>query len=234
MDTDNRYSRQIMLPEFGEKSQDKLIEAKVLIVGLGGLGAPVASYLTGAGIGLIGLCDADTVSVTNLHRQILYTSKEIGKRKTDMALQRLKSQNHEVGFIRLTDGLTDENALDTIKSFDLVIDCTDNLHTRFLIDRACTEANIPWIYGAIEEFAGQVSVMNFGSNPRHLSDLFPEYEKMPPKPKTIAGVLGPVPGVIGSIQACEAIKVLTGIGEPLAGRLFMIDLLSMYTQIIEL
>lgn len=227
-----RYSRQIMLPDFGEEGQRRLSVAKVLIVGLGGLGAPVASYLAGAGVGTIGLCDPDSVGLSNLQRQILYTSEEIGELKTDIALRRLKQQNPDISLITFPDGLTEDNAGSIISRFNLVIDCTDNFKTRFLIDRVCMEFNIPWVYGAIGEFNGQVSVMNYAPSPRHLSELFPELKDISSFPNEILGVIGAVPGVIGSIQACEAIKILAGIGEPLAGKLFMIDLLTLNTQII--
>lgn len=221
-----------MIPEFGEEGQRRLSEAKVLIVGLGGLGAPVASYLAGAGVGIIGLCDPDSVSLSNLQRQILYTTEEIGKPKTNMALHRLEEQNPDISFIVYPEGFTEENADTIVRQFNLVMDCTDNFKTRFLIDRVCAENHIPWVHGAIGEFRGQVSVMNYGPYPRHLSDLFPEFEDMISIPHEILGVIGAVPGAIGSIQACEAIKILVGIGEPLVGKLFMMDLLTLNTQTI--
>lgn len=229
----DKYSRQTMLPEFGEEGQLRLFNAKVLIVGLGGLGTPVALYLTGAGVGKIGLCDPDYVSLSNLQRQVLYIHAQIDMPKTLCARNELRKLNHDVGFDIHYDGLTEKNAMEIISQYDLVIDCTDNFETRYLIDDTCHAAGIPWVHGAISEFAGEVSVMNHGENPRRFIDLYPDREALLSEPKKTTGVIGAVPGVIGSIQASEAIKLIVGLGPTLSGKLFTIDLMTLQTNLID-
>lgn len=228
-----RYARQTMLPEIGPEGQERLCAARVLIVGLGGLGAPVATYLAGAGVGHIALCDPDTVSLSNLQRQTLYAEANLGKPKAECALRRLRELNSEIDFTADPEGLTPENAARLVAECDLVVDCTDNFTTRYLIDDTCAEAGRPWVFGAIGEFRGQVAVMNLPPRARRFTDLFPDRQELMGRPRTTMGVLGAVPGTIGAIQACEAIKVITGCGEPLAGRLFFLDLLSLRSEIIE-
>lgn len=228
-----RYARQTMLPEIGPEGQRRLRATRVLIVGLGGLGAPAATYLAGAGTGHIILCDPDTVSLSNLQRQTLYTEADLGKPKAECALRRLKALNSEISFSAVSEGITPENAARLVADCDMVVDCTDNFATRYLIDDTCAAAGRPWVYGAIGEFCGQVAVMNLPPRARRFSDLFPDREALLARPRTTMGVLGAVPGAIGAIQACEAIKVITGCGEPLAGRLFFLDLLSLRSEIIE-
>lgn len=232
MDCD-RYSRQIMLPEIGESGQQRLLDARVLIVGLGGLGAPVATYLCGAGVGHIGLCDPDVVSLSNLQRQTLYSSEELGEPKVDVARRRLHAQNPEIEFRLYPEGLTQENAAGIVGDYDLVVDCTDNFKTRFLIDDICREADKPWVHGAIGEFFGQVSVMNHSQCRRFLSDIYPDREYLLSLPKTVKGVIGAVPGVTGALQACEVIKCVAGCGNLLAGKLFTINLLTMESETIQ-
>lgn len=222
-----------MLPEFGKEGQTQLENSRVLIVGLGGLGAPVATYLTGAGVGHIGLCDADVVSLCNLQRQVLYTESQIGAPKVQCACQRLQAINSEVSFSTYSQGLTLHNALEIIRNYNLVIDCTDNFATRYLIDDICHEVGIPWVHGAIGEFNGQVSVFNYPSKPRRFTHLLPDRDALCTLPARTLGVLGAVPGVIGAMQACEAIKILTGCGEPLAGKLFSINLITLQSEIID-
>ncbi|MCM1490352.1 MAG: HesA/MoeB/ThiF family protein [Muribaculum sp.] len=229
----DKYSRQIMLPEFGEEGQQRLSNAKVLIVGLGGLGTPVALYLAGAGVGRIGLCDPDYVSLSNLQRQVLYIQAQTGMPKVLCARNELRKLNHDVEFEIYSYGLTQENAKEIISQYDLVIDCTDNFETRYLIDDTCHATGIPWVHGAISEFAGEVSVMNHGERPRRLSDLYPDRESLISLPRETMGVIGAVPGVIGSIEACEAIKLIVGLGSSLSGKLFTIDLLTLQTNIID-
>lgn len=228
-----RYSRQTMLPEIGPGGQERLRAARVLIVGLGGLGAPVATYLAGAGVGHIALCDPDTVSLSNLQRQTLYAEADLGKSKTVCALRRLHELNSEIALTAIPEGFTSENAGRLVEACDLVVDCTDNFATRYLIDDTCAAAGRPWVYGAIGEFCGQVAVMNLPPRQRRLTDLFPDREVLTGVPLKTSGVIGAVPGAIGAIQACEAIKVITGCGEPLAGRLFFLDLLSLRSEIID-
>lgn len=228
-----RYSRQTMLPEIGPAGQERLRGARVFIVGLGGLGAPVATYLAGAGVGHIALCDPDTVSLSNLQRQTLYAEADLGKPKAECTLRRLRELNSEIDFTAVPEGFTSENAARLVADCDMVVDCTDNFTTRFLIDDTCAEAGRPWVFGAIGEFCGQVGVMNQPPRARRLTDLFPDREELMGRPQPTMGVLGAVPGTIGAIQACEAIKVITGCGEPLAGRLFFLDLLSLRSEIID-
>lgn len=228
-----RYSRQTMLPEIGPEGQERLCSARVLIVGLGGLGAPVATYLAGAGVGHIALCDPDTVSLSNLQRQTLYAEADLGKPKAECALRRLRELNGEIELAAVPEGITPGNARRLVAGCDLVVDCTDNFATRYLIDDTCAAVGRPWVYGAIGEFCGQVAVMNLEPRRRRLTDLFPDREELLARPRTTMGVLGAVPGAIGAIQACEAIKVIAGCGEPLAGRLFFLDLLSLRSEIID-
>lgn len=228
-----RYSRQTMLADFGHEGQRRLASSAVLIVGLGGLGAPVATYLTAAGVGRLGLCDPDTVSLSNLQRQVLYDETVLGHPKTEAAMQRLSALSPETRFDLWPEGLTPENARDIIADYDLVMDCTDNYAARYLIDDTCSDTGRRWVYGSIGEFNGQIAVMN-GRAGVHYADLYPDRRALCGMPRRTAGVLGPVPGVIGAAQAVEALKLLAGCGEPLDGRLAVFDLLSMRMQVLDL
>lgn len=227
-----RYSRQIALHEIKEEGQARLMQSSALIVGLGGLGSAVATYLTGAGIGHIGLCDSDTVSLSNLQRQVLYTEAEVGRPKAEMARRRLSAQSSPTRFSVYPDGLTDCNAIRIAAAFDILVDCTDNYATRYLIDDICLKLGKPWVYGSIGEFSGQVAVMNHHSQRRY-ADLYPDREALCSLPRRTAGVIGSVPGVIGSIQATEVLKILGGFGTPLDGKLLTLDLLTMETNILD-
>lgn len=227
-----RYSRQTMLAEIGEEGQRRLLASSVLIVGLGGLGAAVATYLTGAGVGRIGLCDPDRVSLSNLQRQVLYTEQQIGMPKVEEAARRLGSQSSSTRFDLHPDGLTEENGETLAAGYDLLVDCTDNFATRYLIDDICHRLGKPWVYGSIGEFRGQVAVMNH-LNGRRYTDLYPDRDALCALPRKIAGVIGAVPGVIGAMEASEALKLLAGFGDLLDGKLFSIDLLTLSTSIIE-
>ncbi len=209
-----RYSRQTMLAEIGEEGQRRLLASSVLIVGLGGLGAAVATYLTGAGVGRIGLCDPDRVSLSNLQRQVLYTEQQIGMPKVEEAARRLGSQSSSTRFDLHPDGLTEENGETLAAGYDLLVDCTDNFATRYLIDDICHRLGKPWVYGSIGEFRGQVAVMNH-LNGRRYADLYPDREALCALPHKTAGVIGAVPGVIGAMEASEALKLLAGFGNPL-------------------
>lgn len=233
-----RYDRQIKLQGFGIGAQEKLTSAKVLVIGAGGLGCPVLQYLAAAGVGNIGIVDDDRVSLSNLHRQILYTTSDIGKLKTKAAFERLSSMNPEIQINVTSERISTKNAIQILSDYDLVIDCTDNFPTRYLLDDACRILKKPLIFGAIYQYEGQVAIFNvpnkegFTANYRH---LFPE----PPKPGEVpdcndAGVLGVLPGIIGNIQATEAIKLITGIGEPLINRLMTINVLDYQTAIFEI
>lgn len=215
-----RYQRQILLKGFGLEGQHKLLQAKVLVVGAGGLGCPALQYLAAAGVGTIGIVDEDIVSITNLHRQILFTVDDIGLPKSSTAKERLAKLNPEISITAYNERLTTNNALAIIKDYDIVIDATDNFSSRYLINDACVLLNKPIVYGAVSQFEGQVAILNYHSTTSIASanyrDLFPK----PPIDGEVlncaeAGVLGVLPGIIGSMQASETIKLITGIGKPL-------------------
>ena len=231
MDSTERYARQTMLREIGPEGQRRLAEASVLVVGVGGLGSPAALYLTGAGVGRLGLADPDRVSESNLQRQTLYTESQIGRPKTEAARERLSALCSQTRFTCYDEGLTAENAREVIEGYDLVVDCCDNFPTRYLIDDACAACGKPWVHGSIGEFQGQVALFN-GRSGRRYAELYPDREALCVRPRTTSGVLGTVPGVIGTLEASEAIKWVVGFGEPLDGRLFTLDLKTLQTEII--
>lgn len=225
-----RYDRQIILPEIGEEGQRKLQKAKVLIVGVGGLGSPIALYLAGAGVGYIGLVDDDVVSISNLQRQVLYSEKELGKPKAVCAAERLSALNSEIKVAHYPTRLTENNARDIIRKYDMVVDGCDNFATRYLINDICIEQGKPYIYGAICGFEGQVSVFNYGNRKKSYRDLYPDEEemkRMPPPPK---GVMGITPAVVGSIEATEVLKIICGFGNVLADELWTIDLRTLQSN----
>ena len=222
-----RYSRHFALPEFGHAGQQKLKASRVLIVGAGGLGSPAALYLAAAGVGTIGLVDFDQIDVTNLQRQIMYTSRDIGQQKLDISADRLNALNPEIEIKTHAARLTRENAIDVISAYDVVIDGTDNFPTRYLVNDACVLLDKPYVYGSILRFDGQVSVFDAQRGPCYRC-LFRE----PPPPGLVpncaeGGVLGVLPGIIGSLQALEAIKLVSGVGQSLVGRLVLFDGLSL-------
>lgn len=228
----SRYARQIMLPQFGEHGQSKLMTARVLIVGAGGLGSAVASYLAGAGVGYIGIADPDTVSISNLQRQILYAQTQAGHRKPLAAAERLSAMNPDCEIIPFCQGITPDNASDIVGRFDLVMDCCDNFVTRYLIDDVCAATGRPWVHGALSEFAGQVTVFNYRTRRRY-TELYPDRDYLCSLPQSVRGVIGPVAGLIGCMQACEAIKLIVGFGSLLEGQLITFDTLEMTTQTIN-
>lgn len=232
MDPRERYARQTMLPEIGPEGQRRLAASSVLLVGVGGLGSPAALYLTGAGVGRLGLADPDTVSESNLQRQVLYTESQIGRPKPTAARERLAALSSSTRFDLHPEGLTAENARELVAAYDLVVECCDNFATRYLLDEACAEVGRPWVYGSIGAFHGQVSLFN-GRTGRRYTELYPDREALCALPRSTAGVLGTVPGVIGAIEASEAIKWIAGFGEPLEGKLFTIDLKTLQTETIE-
>jgi molybdopterin/thiamine biosynthesis adenylyltransferase/rhodanese-related sulfurtransferase len=222
-----RYSRHFILPEIGEEGQKKLLRSKVLLIGSGGLGSPIALYLAAAGVGTLGLVDFDTVDLSNLQRQIIHTNDSIGTPKIDSAEKRIKAMNPDTKVIKFETRITSENAMDIIKDFDLVIDGTDNFPTRYLTNDACVFLKKPNIYGSIFRFDGLSTVFDAEKGPCYRC-LYPS----PPPPGMVpscaeGGVLGILPGVIGLIQATEAVKILVGIGRTLVGRLMVYDALQM-------
>lgn len=235
----HRYSRQILLPQLGMEGQQRLKDGSVLVIGAGGLGSPALFYLAAAGVGRIGIVDFDQVDESNLQRQILYTTSDLGKSKARQARERLVELNPGVD-IEIHEGqLTSANALDILSKYDVIIDGSDNLPTRYLVNDAAVLLDKTLIYGAIFQFEGQVSVFNAptqdGKRGPNYRDLFPE----PPPPEMVpscneGGVLGVLPGIIGSMQANEAIKILAGIGKPLSGRLMIFDSLDFTTYFINL
>ena len=222
-----RYSRHLILPEVGMEGQLKLKNAKVLLIGTGGLGAPLGLYLAAAGIGTIGLVDFDVVDASNLQRQVIHGTKDIGRKKLDSAADSMLDINPNVNIIKHEVALTSENALDIIKDYDVVADGTDNFPTRYLVNDACVLLNKPNIYGSIFRFEGQSSVFATEDGPCYRC-LYPE----PPPPGLVpscaeGGVLGILPGVVGLIQATEVVKAILGQGKSLAGRLLLYDALNM-------
>ena len=240
MNTDNiqfskeelsRYNRHIIMSDFGIKAQKKLKAAKVLVVGSGGLGSPALLYLAAAGVGTIGIVDFDVVDDSNLQRQVLFGVQEVGKLKAEAAKQRLMSLNPYIQVNVYNTQLTSANALELIRDYDVVADGTDNFPTRYLVNDACVLSGKPNVYASIFQFEGQVSVFNYtdkeGKTGPNYRDLYPA----PPPPGLVpncaeGGVLGVLPGIIGSLQALEVIKVVTGVGEPLVGRFYIFDALS--------
>lgn len=221
-----------MLPEIGEHGQELLAKAKVLIVGLGGLGCPVCLYLTGAGVGTIGLCDADTVSLNNLQRQTLYNEQTVGEPKVNAAYNRLRALNSDINFELWPEGLTRQNAKEIIARYDFVVDCCDNHATRYLIDDVCGELRKPWIHGTIGQFEGRVST--FLPDGIAYSQLFDDRERLEAMPPASGGVLGAVPGIIGAIEAAEAIKLICGFGELLTDCILYADIKTMTFKKINL
>ncbi|HLW20749.1 MAG TPA: HesA/MoeB/ThiF family protein [Cyclobacteriaceae bacterium] len=221
-----RYLRQLQLPRFGEEGQKKLTGAKVLVIGAGGLGVPVLQYLTGMGVGNIGVMDEDVVSLSNLHRQVIYTPQDVGRSKVSCCVPRLQQLNPEITITGIPIALSKNNALEMVAGYDVVVDATDNFTARYLINDACVILNKPFIYGALQQFEGHVSVFNYQGGPTYRC-LYPT----PPSGGQIpdcntAGVLGIVPGLVGSYQALETVKVITGIGKPLSGILQVFDFLD--------
>ncbi|MCE7995354.1 MAG: molybdopterin-synthase adenylyltransferase MoeB [Roseivirga sp.] len=234
-----RYNRQIILPDFGVAGQERLKAASVLIIGAGGLGAPNLQYLTAAGVGRIGVIDFDQVSLTNLQRQVLFNTDELGVNKATAAASKLKALNPETEFEVFETQISSENAMAIIVDYDLVVDGSDNLPTRYLVNDACLFLEKPLIYGAIFRFEGQVSVFNqeleHGSRGPNYRDLFPT----PPPPEMVpscseGGVFGVLPGIVGSMQANEAIKVITGMGTTLSGKLLLFDSLDFTSRYLNI
>ena len=223
----SRYARHLSLPELGQEGQNRLKRSSALIVGAGGLGSPVSMYLAAAGVGRIGLVDFDRVDASNLQRQILYGESMIGERKLDAAWRRLHDLNPHIRVETFNDAISSRNALALIEPYDVVIDGTDNFATRYLVNDACVLQRKPNVYGSVYRFDGQVSVFDASRGPCYRC-LYPD----PPPPHLVpncaeGGVLGVLPGVIGTLQATETIKLLAGIGEPLVGRLLLFDALAM-------
>lgn len=219
-----RYHRQMILPNFGTRAQQLLQESKVLVIGAGGLGCPALQYLVGAGVGYIGIVDGDQVSLSNLHRQTLFTSDDIGQNKAEVAAKKLNRLNPDIHIEAIPVHLSNQHALEVINRFDIILDGTDNFATRYMINDACVLLKKTLVYGAVSQYEGQVAVFNHflpnGEPSANYRDIFPD----PPKEGSVlncvdAGVLGVLPGIIGTMQAAEVIKLITGIGELLVNQL---------------
>jgi sulfur-carrier protein adenylyltransferase/sulfurtransferase len=222
-----RYSRHLIMPEVGMEGQLKLKQAKVLCIGTGGLGAPLGLYLAAAGVGRIGLVDFDSVDLTNLQRQILFSTTDVGRPKIEAAAERLHNLNPDIQIDRYETRLTSENALELFQDYDIIVDGTDNFPTRYLVNDACVLLKKPNVYGSIFRFEGQITIFGYPDGPCYRC-LYPE----PPPPGLVpscaeGGVLGVLPGIVGAIQAAETLKLIIGKGEPLVGRLLLFDALAM-------
>ena len=233
-----RYSRHLLLPGFGLEAQQKLKAARVLVVGSGGLGSPLLLYLAAAGVGTLGIVDFDVVDDSNLQRQVLYGQQDIGQLKANAAKSRLQDLNPYIDIHTYPVRLISENALDILRDYDVVADGTDNFPTRYLVNDACVLLGKTNVYAAVFRFEGQVSVFNHTDKTGALGPNYRDLYPTPPAPGLVpscaeGGVLGVLPGIVGSLQANEVIKVITGLGEPLAGRLFLFDALSFETRTIR-
>ena len=230
----DRHARQRVLPGWGDAAQDRIAASSVLIIGAGGLGSPAAMYLTAAGVGRIGLVDDDVVDLTNLQRQILHGVKDVGRLKVESGADRLRGLDPDVIVEVHPIRLDAENALSLIEGWDLVLDGTDRIGSRYIIDDACAELGIPWVHASVFRFEGRVTVINHlgGVRYRHLLPTPPADDLVLSCAE--AGVLGVLPGILGTIQATEALKVLSGVGEPLKDRMLLIDALDMSVRTIDL
>lgn len=233
-----RYQRQLALKGFGPEAQEKLRQARVLVIGAGGLGCPVLLYLAAAGVGHLGVADPDRVSLSNLHRQVLYTEADLGRSKVDVAAERLTAQNTGLRMETWASTCDAAFAWEVFPRYDLVVDTSDNFPTRYLVNDGCVLTGRPLVHGAVSEYEGQVAVFNLphpdGCPGRHYRHLFPH----PPRPGEVrscseAGVLGMLPGIIGCLQALEAVKVITGVVEPLRDRLLTYDTLRHRQLVVE-
>ena len=229
----HKYHRQTLLPEIGKEGQDKLKQARVLIVGVGGLGCPIALYLATAGVGCLGLIDNDVVSLSNLHRQVLYDEADIGKPKAECATHHLQQKNSDIELIAYPMRLTKENAETLIRTYDIVVDGCDNHATRYLISDVCHRMQKPYVYAAIGAFQGQVGILCNEHNAPTYRTLFPDEEAMLSL-EAGKGVIGTTPAIAGSIVANEVLKLTVGFGETLLGKLWTFNLLTLQTNIITL
>ncbi len=234
----NRYARQMSLPNFGKDKQDSLTNASVLVIGCGALGCPVLSYLTAAGVGRIGLVDGDKIELTNLHRQPLYSEKEVGQAKVLVAQKKLQELNSQIVFEAFETFISRENALEIAKNYNVIVDGTDNFPTRYLINDLCVLSGKVNVHASILQFSGQLSVFNYTDPENKTGPNYRDLYPTPPLPGEVpscaeGGVIGALPGILGTMQAMEVIKVLTGIGEPLSGKLFCYDTLNNTSQVLN-
>lgn len=230
-----RYSRHILLPEFGIEGQQRLCEGRALVIGMGGLGSPVALYLAASGVGHITVCDADTVDLTNLQRQIAHDTASVGRLKVESARATMARLNPEVQVEAIAERVSGERLTALVAAADVVIDATDNFPTRHAINRACVKARKPLVSGAGVRFDGQIAVFDLRNAANACYEcLFPEADEVEETRCAVMGVFSPVVGIIGAMQAAEALKLLSGVGETLAGRLQLLDVLSMNWRSVRL
>ena len=227
----DRYHRQIILKDFGEAGQQKLLSAKVLVVGAGGLGCPALQYLAAAGVGTLGIIDGDIVDLSNLHRQILFSVNDIGFPKAEKAAEKLRQLNPEITINVYGERLNNQNAFGIFREYNIIIDGSDNFAARYMINDACVILNKPVVHGSVSQFQGQIAILNYRKNdasePVNYRDLFPNPPKEDEVPNCAeAGVLGVLPGIIGTMQANETIKIITGIGQPLINRIITFNALN--------
>lgn len=234
VEEETRYHRQMIIPEVGAEGQEKLKKASVAVIGAGGLGSPVLLYLAAAGIGRLGIVDADEVITSNLQRQILYVTADVTRQKAVAAAERIRQLNPHTEVLAFPVRFTVENAAEILSGFDIAVDCTDNYATRYLLSDTTRTMGIPMVYGAVSQFMGQVSVFNYHQGPSY-RDLYPEeiHRKGDAGPAE-QGVIGVLPGIIGSFQACEVIKIITRAGDICSGRLIQVDAINLRTEIISL
>ena len=230
---EERYSRHYLLDEVGVEGQRRISIAKVLVIGVGGLGCPVLQYLAAAGVGTIGLVDGDFVSLSNLQRQVLFSTDDVGKFKTDCATEKLKAINPSIKIEPQSLLITAKNAVEIISSYEIVVDCTDQIHMRYLLSDVCSLLSKPLVFGAIHKFEGQVSVFNYADGPNY-RDLYP----VPPTAESVpscneVGVLGVLPGIIGVAQANEVLKLIVGYGEVLSGKMWLFNAKNNLSQTFE-
>ncbi|NJX14191.1 HesA/MoeB/ThiF family protein [Tamlana crocina] len=230
----NRYNRHIILPEIGQTGQDKINNAKVLVIGAGGLGCPILQYLAAAGVGSLGIIDFDVVEASNLQRQVLFGNSTLGQNKAMAAKQRLEDLNPEISISAYAEQLTYQNAIELFEKYDVVVDGSDNFETRYLVNDACVITNTPLVFGAIFKFEGQVSVFNYNNGPSYRC-LFPSAPEKGSVPNcSEIGVLGVLPGIIGTMQANEALKIILGIGTTLSGKLLCYNALTAQSHILKI
>ncbi|RYU92507.1 thiamine biosynthesis protein [Mucilaginibacter terrigena] len=234
----SRYSCQVALPGFGEAAQRLLQHAKVLVVGAGGLGCPAAQYLAASGIGTLGIADFDTVSISNLHRQVLYNPADVGLLKAEVACQRLQQQNPGIKLVSHIAKITSDNVLQVIEGYDIIVDGTDNFETRYLLNDAAVLSGKPIVYGAIYQYEGQVAVWNIknddGKRSPNYRDLFPQVDATHVPNCSVGGVIPTLAGIIGCMQANEVIKYVTRTGEVLAGKILVFDAQTMQSRVINI
>jgi molybdopterin-synthase adenylyltransferase len=230
-----RYSRHILLTEFGVEGQQRLLASHALVIGAGGLGSPVALYLASAGVGRITLCDADTVDLTNLQRQIIHRTASVGSPKVESARGTMLALNPEINVVPLAERIAGERMEELVSSAEIVVDCSDNFATRHALNRACVKYATPLVSGAAVRFDGQVSVYDFREpGAACYACLFPEEGENEDMPCAVMGVFAPVTGIVGTIQAAETLKLLAGIGETLSARLLLLDALTMQIRIVRI